>query len=192
LKKILISIACALRCRQLTRQAEVSRGLSCGVNSRCFNESGIRGRVKICKDVTMLGRLTVQGDGSIDIGEYTRIEYGTEIGAVERVSIGACVIISHDVFIYDNNNHPTDPEVRRRLSISRFSSELNSWKNSAHSPVVIEDNAWIGMFAFIGKGVRVGRGSIVAAHAVVTKDVPPYSVVAGNPAKVVKDLLASI
>ena len=52
----------------------------------------------------------------------------------------------------------------------------------------IEDGAWIGEGSTILKGVRVGYGAVVAAQAVVTKDVPPYTVVAGNPAKVVKQL----
>ena len=54
--------------------------------------------------------------------------------------------------------------------------------------VWIEDGAWIGDNATILKGVRVGRGAVVATHAVVTKDVPPHTVVAGNPARVVKEL----
>ena len=52
--------------------------------------------------------------------------------------------------------------------------------------MVIEDNVWIGQYSTVLKGVTIGRGSIVATKAVVTKDVPPYSIVAGNPAKVVK------
>jgi acetyltransferase-like isoleucine patch superfamily enzyme len=56
------------------------------------------------------------------------------------------------------------------------------------SPVVIEDKVWIGFNVIILKGVRVGEGAVVAAGSVVTKDVPPYCVVAGNPAHVVKEL----
>ena len=58
--------------------------------------------------------------------------------------------------------------------------------NSA--PIRIEDKVWIGMDALILKGVTIGEGSVVAARSVVTKDVPPYSLVAGNPARVVKSL----
>jgi acetyltransferase-like isoleucine patch superfamily enzyme len=56
------------------------------------------------------------------------------------------------------------------------------------APVVIEDDAWIGFKAIILKGVSVGRGAIVASGAVVTKDVEPWTVVAGNPAQVIKIL----
>jgi acetyltransferase-like isoleucine patch superfamily enzyme len=56
------------------------------------------------------------------------------------------------------------------------------------APVVIEDNAWVTVGVIILPGVTVGRGSIVSAGSVVKNDVPPYTIVAGNPAKVVKDL----
>lgn len=52
----------------------------------------------------------------------------------------------------------------------------------------IEDNVWIGENAVILKGVQIGRGSIIACNAVVTKDVPPYTIAAGNPARIVKDI----
>jgi maltose O-acetyltransferase len=56
------------------------------------------------------------------------------------------------------------------------------------SPIVIEDNVWIAMDAKILKGVTVGKGSVIATSAVVTKDVPPFSIVAGIPAKVIKQV----
>ncbi|MCI0560697.1 MAG: hypothetical protein MN733_19605, partial [Nitrososphaera sp.] len=54
-------------------------------------------------------------------------------------------------------------------------------------PIVIEDDVWIGAGAFIGPGVKVGQGAVVGARAVVTKDVPPWKIVAGNPACIIKD-----
>jgi acetyltransferase-like isoleucine patch superfamily enzyme len=61
-------------------------------------------------------------------------------------------------------------------------SRLNQLDDVASKPVLIEDDVWIGFGAAVLKGVTVGRGAVVAARSVVTKDVPPYSVVAGNPA----------
>jgi acetyltransferase-like isoleucine patch superfamily enzyme len=54
--------------------------------------------------------------------------------------------------------------------------------------VIIDDDAWIGAGALVLKGVHIGRGAIVAAHSVVTKDVPPFVLVAGSPARVVRKL----
>lgn len=69
-----------------------------------------------------------------------------------------------------------------------FEGDPWKWHHAEAAPIVIEDDVWIGEYAAIMKGVTIGKGAIVAAHAVVTKDVPAYTVVAGNPAKVVKDL----
>ena len=62
------------------------------------------------------------------------------------------------------------------------------WGCVNSQPIVIEDDAWIGMNCIILKGVTVGRGAVVGAGSVVTKDVPPWTLVAGNPARVIKEL----
>lgn len=74
------------------------------------------------------------------------------------------------------------------MSHDDFYGPLWTWKYADHKPVVIGDNVWIGEYAAILKGVTIGRGSIVASHSVVTKNVPEYVIVAGNPARVVKKL----
>ena len=62
------------------------------------------------------------------------------------------------------------------------------WSESAHSRIVIEDNVWIGERATVKKGVTIGEGAIIASNSVVTHDVPPFTIAAGNPARVVKSL----
>lgn len=80
------------------------------------------------------------------------------------------------VFIYTQNHN---------FSRTDISMDQQGW--SEEKPVVIEDDVWIGARVTILPGVVIGSGSIIGASAVVTKSVPPYSVVAGNPAKVVKN-----
>lgn len=130
--------------------------------------------------------------GEIQVGSNTYIGPGSILQSKEKIIIGNNVIVANNVLIVDNNNHPTDPAARLKMSQCNdfLNDELWSWKYAESAPIVIEDNVWIGRDSRIMKGVTVGKGSIVALGAIVTKDVPPYTIVAGNPAKVVKHLFA--
>lgn len=110
--------------------------------------------------------------GPLTIGEASFINYGASISAHAGVTIGREVLIGNYAMIMDNDYH--DPLDHNRLGASK--------------PIVIEDRAWIGARAIVLKGVRIGEGAVVAAGAVVTKDVPPRTMVAGVPAAVVRAL----
>lgn len=144
--------------------------------------------ISIGNNVELGSIIYINKGAKLKIGNYTTIRYSTEISIAKEMIIGDYVIISNNVIIYDNNTHPTDPETRIEMSMSGFYSELWDTDKSSFAKVVIEDNVWIGQRAIIQKGVTIGKGSIVAQGAVVTKDVPPYSIAAGNPAKIVKYL----
>ena len=147
------------------------------------------GSVTIGKDCHISAGFVCQSRGQIRVGDRLFAGGSTVIGAVDRIEIGDDVIISNHVHIYDNNNHPTEPEKRLAMTQSlNFHGPLWKWDQAASAPIVIGNNVWIGEYSAILKGVTVGEGSIVAAHAVVTKDVPPYCIAAGNPARVVKRL----
>lgn len=166
------------------KYAEAGKNLDLSARSGCSAEKP--GLIHIGDDCRIFGKLQSQGDGEIRIGHHCCIYLETVIGSVNSIRIGDCVMISNHVHIYDNNNHPTDPEVRRKMCMEGFDGEAWKWTHAESAPIVIEDNVWIGEYAAVLKGVTIGTGAIVASHAVVTKDVPPYTVVAGNPAKVVK------
>ncbi|WP_333636017.1 acyltransferase [Ruminococcus sp.] len=144
--------------------------------------------IVIGKRCEIKGQLFSFEGGKILIGNNVFMNYNSFIGSMEAVTIGNDVIIATNVRIFDNNNHPTSPAQREMMSHNDFYGELWTWKYAEHKPVVIGDNVWIGEFSAILKGVTIGKGSIVASHSVVTKDVPPYVIVAGNPARVVKRL----
>ena len=91
------------------------------------------------------------------------------------------------ISISDNNNHPVNPEDRKIIWVTPDNSVERSWKFADHKPIIIGENCWIGEFSRICKGVNIGDGAIVAANSVVTKDVPANSIVAGNPARIVKE-----
>ena len=156
------------------------------IASHCMSME--KNNIIIGKHCEINGRLSSFENGKITVGDNLYMGYRSFIGAMESISIGNNVIISSDVKIYDNNNHPTSPVEREKMCHSDFHGELWTWKYADHKPVIINDNVWIGENATILKGVSIGRGSIVASHSVVTKDVPEYVIVAGNPARVVKQL----
>ena len=161
--------------------------------AKCMN-SGRKDSIVIGEHCEIKGSVCCHGDGHIAIGKHFYMGGFSYIHAADSIIIGDCVIVSNHVRIMDNNSHPTDPEKRMKMSLAGSMQEdgtispLWSATLAEHAPVVIEDNVWIGEFAAIMKGVTIGRGSVVGCHCVVTKDVPPYSVVAGNPARVVKSL----
>lgn len=132
------------------------------------------------------GSLISENHGKIFLGTYTFLRENSIIGAVKFVTIGDYTSIADFVVIMDNNNHPINPDDRRIKSGSKKGSDYRKWRHSESESIIIGNNVWIGSFARVCKGVNVGDNSIIAANAVVTKDVPPNSIVAGNPARVVK------
>ncbi len=138
-------------------------------------------------DVRLKGTLISEYGGKITMGDHSSIGPKSNIYSVENVTVGAYTAISRYVSISDNNNHPVNPEDRKIMKVTPDGSPERSWKYADHKPIIIGENCWIGEFARICKGVTIGEGSIVAANAVVTRDVPPNCIVAGNPAKIVKE-----
>ena len=167
----------------------VSNDVALLAGAHCQN-TGAPQMVEIGTHCTIGCLLQALFGGRIAIGNNTYIGTQTIIQSKESVSIGNNVMISNNVLIVDNNNHPIEPEMRLKMSACEdfMNDELWSWKYAESKPVIIEDNVWIGRDSRILKGVTVGKGSIVALGSIVTKDVPPYTIVAGNPAKVVKHL----
>ena len=134
------------------------------------------------------GTLISMHKGKIQIGNYTTIRGESVIGSINSITIGDFVIISNNVHIYDNNNHPTDPKLRIEMCKSGFYGDKWDWKYAESKPIVIENNVWIGERSAILKGVTIGEGAIIASNSVVTKNVMPYTIVAGNPAIFVKKI----
>ena len=126
--------------------------------------------------------------GRISVGEWCYVGVGTRIWSGASIDIGDRVLISHSVNIFDNLTHPIRASERHAQARQIFTTghPRDIWLDD--KPIKIGDDAWIGACAIVMRGVTVGRGGIVAAGAVVTKDVPAYSIVAGNPAVVVREL----
>lgn len=112
----------------------------------------------------------------IEVGEDCGFT-GTTLVAADRITIGDRVLVGANVSIVDTDFHPLTPERRQR--------DINA---GASAPIVIGDDVFIGMDSLILKGVELGTGCVVGAGSVVTRDVPPRTVVAGNPACPVSEL----
>lgn len=147
--------------------------------------------IVIGKKVWMWGVLTSQSGGKITLGDHSKLGGGCIVDAVDSVSIGNFTAIAVNVHISDNNNHPVNPKYRKYMRICG-DSDSRLWKHSAHAPIVIGENCWIGRNVSIMKGVTIGDNSIIAANSVVTKSIPANCIAAGNPAKVVKTNIEEI
>jgi len=126
-------------------------------------------------------------EGKIVIEDGVWMSLRAQIASVVSVRIGAYSIFGRDVFISDAAGHPTDPVLRLAQTKDLVLRGILPARQEGVStaPVDIGSNVWVGERALVMRGVTVGDDAVVAAGAVVTKDVPAGAIVAGNPARVV-------
>ncbi len=145
------------------------------LNTKCIHIGNISG----IGDNSYLGPITqysgVSYSPKIEIGDGTWIGKNCSIASIQAVIIGKDVLFAGHVHITDHSH-----------GYEEIQTPISKQKLISKGPVVIGDQCWLGYSCEILSGVHVGRHSIVAARAVVTRDVPPFCVVAGNPAKIVK------
>jgi maltose O-acetyltransferase len=145
----------------------------------------------IGENSVILGKLLVFAHaGKIRMGKDCYVGEDTRIWSADSIKIGDRVFISHNVNIHDTNSHSIDSVLRYHHFLAIMSSghpETNDFDIQSE-PIVIENDVWIGFNSTVLKGVKIGKGAVVAACSVVTKDVPEFAIVAGNPAKIVKEI----
>jgi maltose O-acetyltransferase len=117
-------------------------------------------------------------DSRISVGPDSTFSNNVTVIAVQAVHFGARCLIGDHVLIFDADFHHADPALRH----------APGWPTS---PVILEDDVWLGSRVTILKGVRIGARSIIAAGSVVSRDVPPDSIAGGVPAKVIKSMAGS-
>lgn len=138
------------------------------------------GRIVVGDDVLLDGKSSFSfaarfsAHPTLIIGDRTGIGHGCTFVVADRITIGNDCRIAAGAMFRDSPGHPLEPEARRRGDPPPA---------DAVQPIVVEDNVWIGARAMIMGGVRIGRDSVVSSGAVVMSDVPPGTLVAGNPAR---------
>lgn len=143
------------------------------------------GRIELGRDVVIGRRNTwVVGlkesvGAELIVEDGAAINYAITISVMKSVRIGKGSLLASNVQIYDNPSHPLDPDRRRRGE---------GVKLEEAKPVIIGENVWIATGALILSGVTIGDNSVVGAGAVVTKSVPPNTLVAGNPARIIRTI----
>src|SRR5258705_45774 len=164
------------RCTRLGRRLRMSGALPMIIGD---------GRIELGDDVTLDDSNTwnvgfkVSTDAQLIIGNRVFVGDHVLFSAAKSITIGDDTMIAGRTSIFDNVSHPLSPA--RRLRGESFSLD-------ECEPVVIGRNVWIGTQCFILKGVTIGDNSVVAAGSVVTRSVPPNTLAAGSPAKVVREI----
>ena len=124
----------------------------------------------------------VEPEGLVEVGDGS-VLVGPTFMCAEHIVVGRRVTLSYQVLVADSDFHPRDPDERRRdAEASAPGGDPAARPAVETAPVVIEDDAWVGIGAIVLKGVRIGAGARVGPGAVVTRDVPAGARVDGNPA----------
>ena len=145
--------------------------------------------ISIGNDCLISGFLvTNTNESKILIGNNIFIGGGTILESAISIIVEDDVLISHGCLLQDSDNHSIRYSLRKVDTADWKRNQYHNWDITQKKPIKISKGAWIGTRAIILKGVTVGVGSIVAAGSVVTKDVPDWTIVGGNPAGIIRTL----
>jgi acetyltransferase-like isoleucine patch superfamily enzyme len=119
--------------------------------------------------------ITAPGDARVQIGEGTFLNIGVMVAAQELVEIGAHCMLANNCFVTDANHRFDDLD--KPITWQGFTTK---------GPTRIGDNVWLGANVVVTSGVTIGERCVIGANSVVTEDVPPFSIAAGAPARVLR------
>ena len=157
-------------------------------NTKVYNHPSIPEAITLGNGVFIDGTLDVYEKGKLFINDHTFFG-NSRIFCTTDISIGKGCWIADHVFIMDSDLHPLSPK-RRLDDAINFSKGIfpDVYTNIPNAPVIIGNSVWIGVNSTILKGVTIGEGAVVGAGSVVTKDVPAWTIVAGNPARIIREI----
>jgi len=164
----------------------------CGLGTKLpglIERRAARASITIGSGCLIQGQLVAERDESrLEIGNNVVVGGGSVIDCALSVRVEDDVMISYECIISDSDNHSLYPELRTQDVRNWMNGRHHDWSHSAMGHVVIKRGAWIGARSLILKGVTIGEGAVVGMGSVVTHDVPPRCVVAGNPARVIREI----
>jgi len=147
------------------------------------------GVIHIGRDSLIEGLVkTESAGGKIEIGNNVYLGGGSSLSAAKSIRIMDDVLISYRVIVMDSDSHSVRYSVRKKDLVDWRDNSGHDWSTTESGEVVIEKGAWLGAGSMVLKGVTIGEGAIVGAGSVVTKDVPAWTIVAGNPARKIREL----
>lgn len=159
------------------------------LNIKINNTTNDPNKIKFGSFCNVSCNITLNNKGSINVGDYVFMNYVT-MRIDYDLRIGSNNFFGPGVKLWDTNNHPISFRERKRQSIEMaYDFPLSKSYESKGNSIIIGNNVWIGMDVLILGGVKIGDGAIVAAGSIVTKDVKEYTMVAGSPAKYIKEIL---
>jgi len=192
---MLIRLASKLRCKWASYRIErVKRSkveflgqdsiLNGRIDKRAPNSS-----IEIGSDCLISGSLVTETNSSkIKIGNNVFLGGGSTIDCAISITIEDDVLISYGCILSDSDNHSVRYSIRKKDLADWKDGGNHDWSTTISKPLLISKGVWIGTGAIILKGVTIGEGAVIGAGSVVTKDVPPYTIAAGNPARVIKEI----
>lgn len=156
--------------------------------SNLKNTNLFDGDYVVGNDCNINGSIISERSGvRVRIGDRCFIGGGSKLICAESISLGDDVLVSWGVTMVDHNSHSIKFS-ERKDDVVNWNKKEKNWTSVPVSPISIGDKCWIGFNAIILKGVNLGEGCIVGAGAVVTKSFPAWSVIGGNPAKLIRTL----
>lgn len=163
----------------------------CGENTEIrgvLDKRSSQSKIILGRDCLIEGYLVTEKDDSrLCIGNNVFVGGQTVIDCSMKIEIDDDVLISFGCLLTDTDGHSFRYSIRKH-DLANYRQKKHDWSTVKSTPIKILKGAWIGAHSIILKGVTVGEGAIVGAGSVVTKDVPSWTIVAGNPAKLIRKL----
>jgi acetyltransferase-like isoleucine patch superfamily enzyme len=180
--------------KYLAHRANLKKLSFCGEKSKIFGAIDKRHSqsvISVGNDCLIEGILVTETESSqISIGNNVSVGGGTILDCATGIEVEDDVLISYQCLLADSDNHNIQYSIRKKDLRDWMGGGKHDWTTTKSGKIRICKGVWIGARSIILKGVHIGEGSVVGAGSVVTKDVPPWTIVGGNPARIIRDLSA--